>query len=30
MCQRAGVDLAAATRKKFNAISQEYGFPERI
>ena len=27
---RAGIDLAAATVAKFNAISEKHGFPERL
>lgn len=28
--QRAGIDLAAAVRQKFNATSEKHGFPERL
>jgi NTP pyrophosphatase (non-canonical NTP hydrolase) len=30
LAQRLGVDLAAAVVSKFNAVSEKYGFPERL
>lgn len=29
-CQVAGIDLVAATREKFNEVSERNGFPERL
>ncbi len=30
LASKAGVDLAAAVRRKFNAVSERHGFPERL
>jgi NTP pyrophosphatase (non-canonical NTP hydrolase) len=30
LCARQGIDLEIAIQRKFNSVSEEYGFPERL